>query len=56
MWSFADEIYKLLGNRPKMYPGFIGEHCVILNLELLENEIFNQINMLNKFYSKKVKN
>jgi len=24
MWSFADEIHKFLGNRPKMFPGFIG--------------------------------
>ena len=56
MWSFADEIHKLLGNRPKMYPGFIGGHCVIPNLDLLGNKILNQINMLNKFYSKKVKN
>ena len=23
MWSFADEIHKFLGNRPKMFPGFI---------------------------------
>ena len=28
MWSFADEIHKLLGNRPKMFPGFIGGHCL----------------------------
>jgi hypothetical protein len=28
MWSFADEIHKFLGNRPKMYPGFIGGHCL----------------------------
>ncbi len=33
MWSFADEIHKFLGNRPKMFPGFIGGHC------LDENEI-----------------
>ena len=29
MWSFSDEIHKILGNRPKMFPGFIGGHCVI---------------------------
>jgi len=28
MWSFADEIHKFLGNRPKMYPGIIGGHCL----------------------------
>ena len=24
MWKFSEEIHQLLGNRPKMYPGFIG--------------------------------
>ena len=24
MWLFSDEIHKFLGNRPKMYPGYIG--------------------------------
>jgi hypothetical protein len=28
MWSFADEIHRFLGNRPKMYPGVIGGHCL----------------------------
>ncbi|MEW6044798.1 MAG: LAGLIDADG family homing endonuclease [Thermoproteota archaeon] len=28
MWTFADEIHKFLGNRPKMFPGFIGGHCL----------------------------
>ncbi len=28
MWSFSDEIHKYLGNRPKMFPGFIGGHCL----------------------------
>ncbi|MGI0058039.1 MAG: LAGLIDADG family homing endonuclease, partial [Nitrosarchaeum sp.] len=28
MWTFADEIQKYLGNRPKMFPGFIGGHCL----------------------------
>lgn len=28
MWSFADEIHRFLGNRPKMYPGYIGGHCL----------------------------
>jgi hypothetical protein len=31
MWSFADEIHKYLGNRPKMFPGFIGGHCLDRN-------------------------
>ncbi|MCV0373437.1 MAG: hypothetical protein K5793_07790 [Nitrosarchaeum sp.] len=28
MWEFSDEIHKFLGNRPKMFPGFIGGHCL----------------------------
>ena len=28
MWKFADEIQKYLGNRPKMFPGIIGGHCL----------------------------
>ena len=31
MWTFSEEIHKFLGNRPKMYPGIIGGHCVIHN-------------------------
>ena len=56
MWEFSDEIHKILGNRPKFYPGFIGGHCVIPNLELIHNETLNLINSLNNSYLKKVKN
>ena len=38
MWSFAEEIHERLGNRPKMFPGFIGGHCVVSNAELLLKE------------------
>lgn len=31
MWKFADEIHEYLGNRPKMYPGIIGGHCLDAN-------------------------
>jgi len=55
MWSFADEIHKFLGNRPKMYPGFIGGHCVIPNLSLVQNETLNLIDKINILYVKKVK-
>ena len=54
MWSFADEIHKLLGNRPKMYPGFIGGHCIIPNLQLVHNQTLNLINEINNKYLKKV--
>jgi len=53
MWSFADEIHKLLGNRPKMFPGFIGGHCVIPNLELIQNEKLDIIKKINNDYSRK---
>ena len=56
MWIFSDEIHKLLGNRPKMYPGYIGGHCVIPNLELINNQTLNLIKKMNNTYVKKVKN
>ena len=56
MWSFADEIHKYLGNRPKMFPGFIGGHCVIPNLDLIHNQTLDIIKELNTKYAKKVKN
>jgi len=52
MWSFSDEIHKLLGNRPKMYPGYIGGHCVIPNLNLINDETLNLINKMNNDYAK----
>lgn len=56
MWAFSDEIHKFLGNRPKMFPGFIGGHCVIPNLSLINDESLWQIDKINNMYSKKVKN
>ena len=56
MWSFADEIQKFLGNRPKLYPGFIGGHCVIPNLQLIKEDSLFQIDKINNMYAKKVKN
>ena len=56
MWSFADEIHKYLGNRPKMFPGFIGGHCIIQNLKLIDKEDLRQIEKINNLYAKKVKN
>lgn len=56
MWSFADEIHKFLGNRPKMFPGFIGGHCVIPNLDLIHNQTLDLIKKMNNTYAKKVKN
>tara|TARA_B100000029_G_scaffold354547_1_gene347351 strand:- start:1802 stop:2599 length:798 start_codon:yes stop_codon:yes gene_type:complete len=56
MWTFSDEIHKALGNRPKMFPGHIGGHCVIPNLELMQNQTLNLIKTINQKYSKKVPN
>ena len=56
MWTFSDEIHKFLGNRPKMYPGFIGGHCVIPNLDLMHNQTLDLIKKINTRHSKKVKN
>ena len=55
MWSFSDEIHKFLKNRPKMFPGFIGGHCVIPNLELIDNSLLNQIDKINKNFAKRKK-
>ncbi len=52
MWMFADEIHKFLNNRPKMFPGFIGGHCVIPNLDLIKNETLNLIKEINSDYYK----
>tara|TARA_Y100000590_G_scaffold122617_1_gene140430 strand:- start:3646 stop:4446 length:801 start_codon:yes stop_codon:yes gene_type:complete len=56
MWTFSDEIHAVLGNRPKMFPGFIGGHCVIPNLDLIQNQTLNLIKSINDQYSKKIKN
>ena len=56
MWAFSDEIHKFLGNRPKMYPGYIGGHCVIPNLDLIHNQTLDLIKKINTRYSKKIKN
>ncbi len=50
MWSFSHEIHKFLGNRPKMFPGFIGGHCVIPNLNLINESDLDQIRKINSIY------
>ena len=55
MWIFADEIHKFLGNRPKMFPGFIGGHCVIPNLDLINDDTLNLIKEINSDYAKILK-
>lgn len=55
MWSFADEIHKFLGNRPKMFPGFIGGHCVIPNLDLIKDDTLDLIRDINTDYAKILK-
>ncbi len=55
MWLFADEIHKYLGNRPKMFPGVIGGHCVIPNLELVHDHTLDLIKKFNDMYGKKSK-
>jgi hypothetical protein len=52
MWSFAEEIHRFLGNRPKLFPGVIGGHCVLPNLDLLENCDLNIINKINNDYAR----
>jgi UDP-N-acetyl-D-mannosaminuronate dehydrogenase len=55
MWQFAEEGHVKIGNRPKMYPGYIGGHCVIQNLSLLDEEVYEEFKYIdehNKFYKK----
>jgi UDP-N-acetyl-D-mannosaminuronate dehydrogenase len=52
MWKFADEIHENLGNRPKMFPGIIGGHCVIPNLNLVDYENLDIVKKINKLYEK----
>ena len=54
MWSFSEEIHKFLGNRPKMFPGHIGGHCVIPNIDLINNQTLDLIKQMNDMYAKKV--
>ena len=56
MWTFSDEIHEILGNRPKMFPGYIGGHCVIPNLDLINNQTLNLIKKMNDSYLKKITN
>ena len=56
MWSFSEEIHKFLGNRPKMFPGFIGGHCVIPNLKLIDERSLDSINQMNNMFKKFLKN
>ncbi len=50
LWTFAEEIQQYLGNRPKMYPGVIGGHCVIPNLDLLTYDQINTVANINQIY------
>ena len=54
MWTFADEIQKFLGNRPKMRPGNIGGHCVIPNLELVRDGTLDSIKKINTAFNAKI--
>lgn len=52
MWEFADEIHELHKNRPKMYPGVIGGHCVIPNLDLVDYEDVQAVRDINEVYKR----
>ena len=52
MWKFADEIQQFLGNRPKMFPGIIGGHCVMPNLNLIDYEELDAIKSMNEMFKK----
>lgn len=56
MWQYAAPIQKFLENRPKMFPGYIGGHCVISNLELVDNKELQQIKKINDEYLRHIPN
>ena len=41
LWTFTEEIHQVLGNRPKTYVDLkgIGGHCVLQNLDLIEDDL-----------------
>lgn len=51
VWKFTEEIHEILGNRPKMYSGEgIGGHCILPNLELLEDKFLDMVFAHDKYY------
>jgi len=52
MWSFSDEIQKFLNNRPKMFAGMIGGHCILPNLDLIDDDTLLLIKEINKQFAK----
>lgn len=50
LWSFAEEIHAKLKNRPKMFPGIIGGHCVIPNAVLFDDPRISGITIQNGHY------
>jgi len=51
IWRFTEEIHKFLGNRPLMYPGEgISGHCVLQNLEILNDDFVDLVFMHDKIY------
>lgn len=52
MWKFSNEIHEFLGNRPKMFPGIIGGHCVIPNLSLINEASLDSIKTVNDLFRK----
>ena len=51
----ALKLFKSGQNRPKLFPGFIGGHCVIPNLDLASNPRLDIIKELNNNYKKILK-
>lgn len=51
LWEFTHEIQEFLGNRPTMFPGTgIGGHCVMQNLDLLNDDFVDVVFTHDKIY------
>jgi len=55
LWDFTEEIHEHLGNRPKMFSGEgIDGHCVLPNVELLDDLFLDMVFDHDKYYRKKL--
>lgn len=54
LWEFTKEIHRYLGNRPCMYSGEgIGGHCILQDVELLNDLFLTAVFSHNKYYTER---
>ena len=56
LWDFTDEIHRFLGNRPRMFSGEgIGGHCVMSDVDLLNDSFLDAVFSHDKGYRRNLK-